>query len=192
MENTIEYDFRNYRFTCQLGTNGVTEYVIKGEGWVRDAAFTCDWDLLPETPVLGDLARFALLIEGYACMEKLQEVHEVNLGLRKAGDSEGVSYVRFVHRVLQPQFELAEKGEHEWQGSCLELWCALFAIQRGCWKEGGLSGDRGTFKEDHPYFEDPNTKGLWPKLRSLLKLNKVLVSVGIDTLFLPVCRDRFS
>jgi hypothetical protein len=68
----------------------------------------------------------------------------------------------------------------------------LFAIQRGCWKEGGLSGGKGTFMEDHPFFEDPNAKELWPRLRSLLKLNKVLVSVGIDTLFLPVSRDRFS
>lgn len=189
MNTPIKYDFREGHFICQLGTNGAMDFAISQDDWVRQSAFSCDWDLLPESPLISELSRFALLIDGYACMEKLQEIYEVEMGFLAQGDSEGVYYNQFLDRFSVPQFTLAERGEHAWYGTSLELWCSLFAIQRGWWKEGWLTGGKGVWEDSFSFRADPNAKGLWPKLRECLKLNKRFGPGEIEPVYLPICSD---
>jgi hypothetical protein len=142
-----------------LVTPSLQNFTLEKSDWVSEVALSGNFSHLPENPTIEELARFALLIEGYELIETLEPSAD--------GQQEAIS--RFIDRVCNPQLEASERSPHPWQGSTVELWCALFIIQRKRWRECSLNGGNGKSYESACASDDFAARDLWPVLRHTLQ-----------------------
>ena len=135
--------------------------IFKKDDWVAEVARTAYFSNLPENPLIEELARFALMIDGYALMEKLEEP------FAPTGPEHAIQ--SFIDRFCNPQLEESEKGPHAWHGNAAELWCCLFVIQRKSWRECWRSLGGGQLRETDRASDDSTARDIWPALRQALQ-----------------------
>ena len=128
-----------------LGNPNVISSLDAAASWVREVILAADFSRLPEDPTIGALSDFGLAIDGYAEMER-----------------RGGSLDDFIATFYNPQLDAAEKTGQPWKGDAFELWCALFAYQRGVLRHG-------QFSDTERASGDETLRDLWPALRHALQ-----------------------
>ncbi len=128
-----------------LGNPSVISCLSHAAPWVRAIVVSANFADLPEDPSVSALSDLGLAIDGYGELER-----------------RGRTWDEFIETFYNPQAEAAEKSGTPWQGDAFELWCALFAYQRGCLRNGD-------YREKDLASADSVLRHLWPALRHALQ-----------------------